>query len=123
MTRIKPETRTHAYHFTASPTVKQEQYKDGIKLMYPEIRVLLGKDAGELFTEGTVPANKMIKLVFGEVKSDYVLTLTPIQNDKYIATPSIIVSPLAYGEVCMMVQTIKAVPVQELSTAILYAIT
>lgn len=120
---IKCNLRTQDFHLTTESTVVQERYGDSIKLMYPIIRPLTGKDAGEVFTDGVIPANKFVKLYFGQVMSTRILALTPFESDKYLAAPVILVPCKAYIDVTLIVQTIKAVPVQELSSAILSALT
>jgi len=120
---IKANLRTTDFHLTTEPTVIQERYHDSIKLMYPVIRPLTGKDAGEVFTDGVIPANKFVKLYFGQVMSTRILALTPFESDKYLAAPVILVPFKAYIDVTLIVQTIKAVPVQELNSAILSALT
>ena len=123
MTILKAGQRTTNFHFTPEVTVMQERYGDSIKLMYPVIRPLTGKDAGEVFVEGIIPANKIVKLYFGQVKSTHILALTPFESDKYFAPPVILVPCNAYIDVTLIIQTFKATNVEELSCAILSALT
>ena len=120
MPRLRVNQPTSSFHFTPANNVKQEGYIDGILLSNPEIHVMLGKEAGSLITEGTVPAYKTVKLVYGKVKSSYMVHLTPIHNDRVLASPVLIYSKDTM-ELCLMVQTIKAVPVAEFGTALLIA--
>lgn len=118
MPRLRVNQPTSNFHFTPAANVKQEAYIDSILLSNPDIYIMLGKEAGTLLEGDTVPANKTIKLVYGQAKSGYVLHLTPIQNDKVLASPATFYSKDTV-EICLMVQTIKAVPVSELGTALL----
>jgi len=121
MPRIRANQNTSHYHFTPAENVKQEPFGDSVKLVDPQIIVLLGKEAGTLFKGDTIPANKTVKLLFGAVRSSYVLCLTLPHNDKYIAGSYVIFSK-SDMELSLTVQTIKAVPVSELSTALLVAL-
>lgn len=120
---IKAGLRTADFHFTPEATVIQERYGDSIRLLYPVIRPLTGKDAGEVFIEGTIPANKIVKLYFGQVMSTHILALAPFESDKYFAPPVILVPCKAYLDVTLIIQTFKATNVEELSCAILSALT
>jgi len=121
MPKLRPNQNTSSFQYSPSANIKQEAYADSLRLTGPDIVMLLGKEAGQLIEGDTVPANKAIKLVFGAVKTNYILCLTLPHNDKYIAGSCVIFSK-DLTELSITVQTIKAVPVSELSTALLIAL-
>lgn len=121
MPKIRADQNTSHYHFNPIRGLIQEQYADSVRLTGPVITYLLGKDAGTVVEGDTVPANKAIKLSFGVVKSNYILCITLPQNDKLLSGSQVFFSKEP-TELSITVQTIKAVPVSELNTALLIAL-
>lgn len=119
MPRIKQHTRYHNFHFIPEDGVMQEQFSDTIILRNPLKISLLGKDAGSVIDVETIPANKTIQLVYGQVQSTHLVYLTPIYDDRVLAAPAIIYAPKDYKELVITVQTIKAVPTSEIGSIIM----
>ena len=119
---LRANQPTPNFHFIPSDGVIQVQVGNAIKLSNPTVITLLGRDSYSVVTENHLPANKTVLFTYGKVKAKDVLYLTPSITDKAIITPQILYTHNEYKEVRLIVQTLKAVTLSEITDAILVAI-
>jgi hypothetical protein len=116
---LRANQQTPNFHFIPNDGVMQVQAGPAIKLLNPTVTSLLGRDSYTEITENHLPANKTVLFTYGKAKAKDVLYLTPTITDKAIITPQIVYSPNEYKEIRLVVQTLKAVILSDITEAIL----
>jgi|LakMenEpi03Aug12_release.lakeMendotaPanAssembly.Ray.scaffolds.fasta_scaffold1338114_2 hypothetical protein len=116
---LRANQQTPNFYFIPNDGVIQVQFGPAIKLTNPTVISILGRDSYTEITDGHLPANKTVLFIYGKVKSKDILYLTPSITDKAIITPQILFSPNEYKEIRLVVQTLKAVTLSDITEAIL----